>query len=187
MLEFGSLWWVVLLAAGAVWIASSIAWMVLPHHASDFAALENEEAVMEALGTGHAPRQYRFPWCGSMEEMKSEAFREKQARGPVGMVTLLPAGPFKMGKALGLWFGYALLVSFVTGYVARQALPAGAGAMSVFRLTGAVSFGIYGLAALPNAIWMGQPWSVALKSVLDGLAYALITGGIFSWGWPDAA
>jgi hypothetical protein len=161
--------------------------MLLPHHASDYAPLENEDAVMEALGTGQAPRQYRFPWCSSMQDMKSEAFQAKQARGPVGVVTLLPPGPFPMGKALGLWLGYALLVSFVTAYVTRHALPAGADGMAVFRLTGAVSFGIYGLSSLPNAIWMGQPWSVALKSVLDGLAYSLITGGIFAWGWPDAA
>lgn len=186
MLEFGSLWWVVLLSAGAVWIASSIAWMVLPHHASDFAPLQDEDAVMKALGTSHAPRQYRFPWCASMEDMKSEAFQEKQARGPVGMLTLLPAGPYPMGKALGLWLGYTLLASFLTAYVMRHSLPAGAEALAVFRLSGAVSFGIYGLSSLPNAIWMGQPWSVASKSILDGLAYSLITGGIFAWGWPEA-
>ena len=187
MLGFGSLWWIVILAAAAVWLASSIVWMVLPHHESDFGPLENEDAVLDALGSERAPGMYRFPWCSSMEEMKSEAFRAKQAKGPSGLLTLHPPGPPSMGKALGAWFGFALFVSFLTAYVARQALPAGAEPMSVLRLTGSVSFAVYGLYALPNAIWMGQPWSVALKSTVDGLACALITGGLFAWGWPAAA
>ena len=186
-MEFGSLWWVVILAAVAIWIASSIVWMVLPHHRNDFGRLGDEDAAMNAIGSGTAPGQYRFPHCGSMEDTKTEAFQEKQAKGPVGLLTVMPPGPFKMGKTMGIWFAYALFASFVVAYVARMTLMPGAECMQVFRLTSTVAFAIYGMQALPDAIWMGKPWSTALKGVADGLGYALITGGIFCWAWPAGA
>lgn len=187
MLEFGSLWWVVILAAAAVWMASSIVWMVLPHHKNDFGKLPDEDGAMDALGSGLAPGQYRFPHCGSMEDMKTEAFQAKQAKGPGGLLTVVEPGPPNMVKMLGAWFAYALLASFVTAYIARMSLASGADCLQVFRLTGTVAFAIYALQPLPDAIWMGRPWGTALKSVADGLAYALITGGIFCWAWPAAA
>ena len=186
-MEFGSLWWVVILAAVAIWIASSVVWMVLPHHKSDFGKLPDEDAAMAGIGAGAAPGQYRFPYCASMEDTKTEAFQEKQAKGPVGMLTLMPPGPFNMGKTMVTWFAYTLLVSFVVAYVARMTLMPGEECMKVFRVTTTVAFVAYSLQPLPDAIWMGRPWSTAFKTVCDGLAYALITGGIFCWAWPDAA
>jgi hypothetical protein len=37
---------------------------------------------------------------------------------------------------------------------------------------------------VPAAIWMGKPWSVALKEMFDGLLYGLVTAGTFGWLWP---
>lgn len=186
-MEFGSLWWVVIVAAAAVWVASSIVWMVLPHHRSDLGQLPDEDSAMAGIGPGTAPGQYRFPFCAGMEAMKDPAFLEKQDKGPVGVLTLIPTGPFNMGKTLVLWFLHALFVSFLVAYVARMTLVPGAECMRVFRVTSTVAFVAYAMQPLPDAIWMGKPWSTALKSVCDGLAYALITGGIFCWAWPDAA
>ena len=186
-MEFGSLWWVVVLTAVAIWIASAIVWMVLPHHASDFGKLDDEDAAMNGIGPGTAPGQYRLPHCTSMEAMKSEEFQAKQDKGPVGVLTIIPSGPVNMGKMLSTWFVYLLFTSFVVAYVARMSLAPGAECMAVFRLTFTVAFALYALQPLPDSIWMGKPWGTALKSVGDGLGYALITAGIFCWAWPDAA
>ena len=35
-----------------------------------------------------------------------------------------------------------------------------------------------------HKFWFGLPASVAFKHSLDGLAYALLTAGIFGWLWP---
>ena len=43
------------------------------------------------------------------------------------------------------------------------------------------------LPALPDSIWMGKPWSTALKSMADGVFYALVTGAVFASFWPGAA
>jgi hypothetical protein len=42
----------------------------------------------------------------------------------------------------------------------------------------------YGLGNLSNSIWKGQPWSMTIKEVIDGLVYALLTAGTFGWLWP---
>ena len=42
----------------------------------------------------------------------------------------------------------------------------------------------YGVGPLVDSIWKGQPWSATLKSVFDGLLYALVTAGVFGWLWP---
>ena len=125
MLEFGSLWWVVILAAVVVWIVSAVVWMVLPHHASDFGKLPNEGAAMEGIGGDVPAGQYRMPFCGSMDEMKDESYQAKEAKGPVALLTVFQKGPQNMGKMLGLWFGYCLVATFVIAYLARMVLPAG--------------------------------------------------------------
>ena len=49
MVSLGSLWLPILLSAVAVFVASSVVWMLLPHHRDDFAGLPDEEAVRDAL------------------------------------------------------------------------------------------------------------------------------------------
>jgi hypothetical protein len=187
MLGFGSLWWVVLLAAVAVFVVSSVAHMVLKYHWSDHGPLPDEDGARAALGGDLPPGQYRVPHCASMEAMKGEEFERKMNEGPVVSLVVTPRGPYPMGKALALWFAYALFSSFVVAYVARHAgLGAGAEFMEVLRITGAVAWGIHALPALVPSIWMGQPWSVAVKTILDGTAYALATGLVFAGFWPGA-
>ncbi len=56
--------------------------------------------------------------------------------------------------------------------------------MKVFHTVGLVAFLAYAAGQLPAAIWMGKPWSIAAKEVLDGLIYGLVTAGTFGWLWP---
>ena len=116
--------------------------------------------------------------------MGSPEFAERSKKGPVAFITVLPNQPLAVGTSLAMWFGYSLVVGTVAGYVAGLALGPGADYRIVFRVVGAVAFAGYSLAILQNSIWWHRSWSYTLKTVLDGLIYALLTGGTFGWLWP---
>jgi hypothetical protein len=185
MVSIPELWLPILVATVLVFVASNVVWMVLPHHKSDASRLPEEPGVLEVLGKqGLKPGLYRFPWADSMAEMKDPAFVEKLKRGPVGMLTVLPSGPFNMGKSMGLWTGYLIVMGIFVAYVAGRVFGPGASYLEVFRLTGTVAFLGYSGAQLPAAIWWGKPLGVAFKEILDGLLYGLVTAGAFGWLWP---
>jgi len=186
-MPFGSLWIPVLVSAVVVFIGSSILHMALNYHKSDYKPFPNEEAVRATLAKGAlVPGIYMTPHCGDMKGMKDPAMQEKFAKGPVAVLTVLPSGMPNMGKHLGLWFGFTVLVSFVSAYVARHTLHPGADPMEVMRITGSVSFMAYGLSRLSDSVWKGQPWGVTARFVLDGAIYAVLTGLTFRMLWPAA-
>src|SRR4051812_25014664 len=110
MVPFASLWLPIVLSAVIVFVASSIIHMVLPFHKSDYKKLPDEEPIRTALRSV-APGVYMFPACDH-KNMKDPAIQEKFKQGPVGHVTLRPAGMINMGSFLGQWFAFCLLVSF---------------------------------------------------------------------------
>jgi hypothetical protein len=186
-MPFGSLWLPVLVSAVVVFVASSILHMVLKYHKTDYKPLPNEEGVRETLGKGDpAPGVYMTPRCDDMKQMNEPAMIAKFEKGPVALVTVLPKGRPNMGKHLGLWFGFCVLVSFTSAYVARHTLAPGAAGMLVMQITGAVAFAAYAIAQLSDSIWKGQPWSTTAKFVFDGAVYSVLTGLIFCLMWPKA-
>lgn len=175
----------ILLSGVAVFVVSSVVHMLLPLHRKDYGQLPSEAAILDALRAGKVePGPYRFPWCGSMKELGEPAMQEKFERGPVGLLTLLPPGPMKLGRSLGLWFLYSLLVGLLVAYVGTMCLPRGADAMVVFRVTGTVALAGYAIGVINDTIWKGQRWCVTSKFVFDGLLYALATAGVFAALWP---
>ena len=76
------------------------------------------------------------------------------------------------------------MVGFFTAYIAGHTLAPGANYLEVFRVVGAVAFMAYGVGTLANGIWKGEPWSMVIKEVIDGLIYGLLTAGTFGWLWP---
>jgi hypothetical protein len=116
--------------------------------------------------------------------MKSPEVVEKFKRGPIGLLTVIPSGPPAMGKYLGLWFVYCVVVSIVVACVAGSTLSAGTRYLVVFHLTGLAAFLAYGVGQVQDSIWKGQTWGVTFKHVVDGLIYALLTAGTFGWLWP---
>jgi len=184
MVPLSVLWLPIVLSAVIVFIASSIMHMVLPYHKSDCKQLPDEEKLLATLrGTGLKPGMYMFPYCDH-KQMKSPAVQEKFRQGPVGMMTILASGPPAMPKFLGLWFGYCLLIGFFVAYLAGHTVPPGHTYLEVFRVVGTAAFMAYGLGQVINGIWKGQPWSVTIKEVIDGLIYGLLTAGTFGWLWP---
>jgi hypothetical protein len=184
MVPLTALWLPILLAAVIVFVASSIMHMVLPYHKTDYQRLPDEDKVLAALRAADLKRGlYFFPYC-TQKEMKSPAMIEKYKQGPVGMLTVFPSGPPAMPKFLAMWFVYCLVIGFFVAYLTGHTVAPGAHYLAVFRVAGTAAFLGYGLGHLVNSIWAGQPWSVTIKHVIDGLVYGLLTAGTFGWLWP---
>ena len=187
MVPIISLWLPILLSAVFVFIVSYIIHMVLPYHRSDFKKLPAENDVMNALGKFTIPPgDYVVPYAGSPKAMQSEEYKEKRNRGPVAVMTVVKSGEQSMGGDLALWFLYSIVVGIFAAYVAGRALEPGAHYLAVFRFAGATAFCGYALALMQNSIWYKRNWSATIKSMFDGLIYALLTAGTFGWLWPGS-
>lgn len=185
MIPIASLWLPILLSAVGVFIASSIIHMVLRYHKSDYAKLAGEDGVLAAMrDAGVAPGTYYFPNCVEPKDLEKPGMRDAFEEGPVGFMTVVPSGVPTMGKQLGLWFAYCIVVGACVAYVASRTIPAGASYLAVFRVVGTVAFLAYGFAHLSNSIWKGQPWASGLRQLLDGFIYGCVTAGFFGWLWP---
>ncbi|MGH9776278.1 MAG: hypothetical protein ACRD50_15200 [Candidatus Acidiferrales bacterium] len=179
-----ALWLPIVLSAVIVFVASSIMHMVLPYHKSDYRQLPDEDKIRAALRGANLPRGlYIFPYC-THKDMKSPALQEKYKEGPVGILTIFPSGPPAMGKFMGLWFVYCLIISYFVAYLTGRTVAQGADYLAVFRVVGTAAFLAYGVGVLSNGIWKGQPWSMVIKEFFDGLIFSLLTAGTFGWLWP---
>ena len=179
-----ALWLPILLSAVIVFIASSIMHTVLKYHQSDYRKLPDEATVLAGLrSAGLTSGLYNFPHC-THQEMKTPEAQEKFKQGPVGFLTIFPSGPINMGKFLGQWFVFCLLIVFFVAYLAAHTVSPSAPFRHVLRVVGTAAFLGFGLGAFTNAIWKGQTWSMTLKEVFDGLVYALLTAAVFAWLWP---
>ena len=124
------------------------------------------------------------PRATTREGMQSPEFAEKLRQGPVMVVTVIPNGPFSMGRSLGLRFLYLVAVAVFTACVALKSLDTGADYATVFKLVAVTAFGGYALALWQMSIWYRRAWSTTLKATVDGVIYALLTAGTFGWLWP---
>jgi len=117
--------------------------------------------------------------------MGSPEFKAKMEQGPVVMVTVRPNGMPGMGRQLGLWFVFSLVVSVFAAYVTGRALGQSSPYLSVFRFAGVTAFIGYSLALWSEAIWYFRGTRRTVLATFDGLIYALITAGTFGWLWPQ--
>jgi hypothetical protein len=185
MVPLGSLWAPILLSAVIVFIASSVIHMVLTYHRNDFRKLAKEDEVLEAMRrAGVAAGDYMAPHAGSPAGMKDPGYVERMKRGPLLIMTVAPGAPPSMGANLAQWFLYCLLVSLFAGYIASRALAPGAYYLEVFRFVGTSAFMGYSFGLLQDSIWHKRAWGTTMKSVFDGLLFALLTAGTFGWLWP---
>jgi hypothetical protein len=176
----------ILASAVIVFLASSVLHMMLTYHFSDVAGVPNEAGVMAALRPFNIPPgDYMIPRAASMKESRDPAFLDKLKQGPVAIMTVLPTGPFNMGKSLAQWFVYCLVIALFAGYVASRTLGPGAEYLSVFRVVGTVAFIGFAGGLWQDSIWWSRKWSTTLKSTFDALVYGLLMGGTFGWLWPS--
>lgn len=181
-----SLWIPIVLAAVMVFIVSSMFHTVLNWHKNDYRRIPDEDGVLGMLAPLKIPPgDYVVPYMATKEDWTSDEFKAKVERGPVMFTTILDGkAVFSMGPQLVQWFAYCLLVGVFAAYLAGRMLPAGADYLSVFRLTGTVAFACYAMALPQHSIWYHRNWPATLRSMVDGLVYALLTAGAFGWLWP---
>ena len=186
MVSIPSLWLPILLGAVFVFAASSVIHMFLTYHKNDFIKVPDEDGVMDALRPFNIPPgDYVLPYAGSMDAMKSDDFKAKVEKGPVGFFTMLgPGDMFNMGPQLAQWFLYSVFVCVVAAYMAGRMFAPGEDYLAVFRVTGTVAFACFALGTPQRSIWYKQSWATTLKSMFDGLIYACLVAGAFGWLWP---
>jgi hypothetical protein len=155
MTSLPALWLPILLSAVLVFLLSSVIHMLSPWHKGDFPRLRNQDAVMDALRPlDIPPGDYLMPRPTSREEMRSPQFAETMKRGPVVMMTVMPSGPMSMGRNLGQWFIYCLVLSLLAAYVPSRVLQPAARFADIFRLAATTALlGYTGRAALRSDHW----------------------------------
>ncbi len=179
-----ALWLPIAASTVAVFFASFLAHMVLPHHKSDWRGLPNEEAMLNLIRSGGVPPgQYMFPHCGDMSQLKEPDVKQRFEAGPWGTMRVLPA-MWNMGRNLALTFLTYLLISVVVAYLASMALASAADGMRVFRFTATAGIAAHCLGFFGHSIWFAQPLRAFINDVLDTVAYGLIIGLCFMLLWP---
>ena len=117
--------------------------------------------------------------------MGSPEMIAKYNKGPVGIITIMQNGPPAMGKQLGLWFAFSLLVGVMVAYMTSRTVMGGAEYFAVFRVAGTIAFLCYGFGTIIESIWWGRKWSSSAKNLFDALVYGLLTAGAFAGFWPS--
>ena len=185
MMSFTTLWLPILLSAIAVFVLSFLMHMILPWHKSDYPPLPNEDATLDALRSLAIPQgEYMAPRPANPQAMRSPEFVERMKRGPVFILNIMPTGNMSMGKPLGLWFVYSLIVSFFAGHITQVAAAPTADHSVIFHTAGLIAFMGYSFALWQMSIWYHRPWMTTLKQTVDGFIYGAATGLIFGWLWP---
>lgn len=186
MNEIIALWKPILASAVLVFLASSIIWMILPIHKSDYKNPGAKEGpLLDALRAAALPGgTYHVPWCDH-KNMKDPAMIAKTKAGPWALLHIFPHQP-QMGPMMGLWFLNAVIVGVLVAYLASHAGLVGdkAAYLNVFRVTGTAALLAYGGSSMTMCIWHGHPWSQLPGKLFDAVVYALLTAGCFAWLWP---
>lgn len=180
------LWLSILLSTLAVFVISSLIHMVFKWHAFDYKGFKNEDAVRAALGADQPVQgvKYVVPYCCDMKEMATEAMKKKYADGPNAVIIFGPNGQPNMGKHLGLWFLWSLIVATVAAFLCTRffALDASV-AHRAAKLAGIVTFIAHGFGTVQESIWMYRSWRSTATYMLDALCYALGTAAVFYFLW----
>lgn len=178
-----SLWLPIVLSGVAVFIVSSLIWMIFQWHNADWKKLPDEEAARQAL-KGVPPGQYTVPHAADGKARQDPEWLAKAKEGPAVMMVVWAGDPTRMGKQLIQWIIYCLVISLIIAHVAAATLHAGDSSGLVFHFVAIIGILTYAGSAAQGAIWFGHTWSRTLKDILDGAIYGVVTGLIFAWLWP---
>ena len=168
MATMTALWMPILLSAVVVFMISAVIHMMTPWHKGEYPPVPNEDGVMNALRPfAIPPGDYMVPRCLEHKDMQTPEFQEKLKKGPILILTVLPNGPFTMGKQLTQWFVYIVIVSLIAAYVTSRALPVGASYLEVFRFAGVTAFACHFIAMLQSSIWYKRNWATTGRLAFD--------------------
>lgn len=184
MVPLVQLWLPILVSAVVVFVAANVLWMALPFwHGRDYGRTGNDDAFVAAakpLKSG----LYIFPfmdWKNTTPEKRAE-----MATLPAGFLILRNPNRFNFGATLAGYFLYTLLISTLVAYIAGIVMGPGQPYARVFRVvaTAGMLAWAFGAGHISDSLWYGKPWSVTIKTIVDGILYGLLMGGTFGWLWP---
>jgi hypothetical protein len=174
-------------AAVAVFIVSIVVHMAMPWHKSDYANMPDEAAAIAAIASLNlAPNDYAVPNPRLPSGVRNPDFIAQFERGPTFHMTMIPSGGMHMGKYMGAWFGFMLLIAAIAGCVTSAIVPPGGNLHAVFHFSAIVTACSYGFGGWTQSIWYHQKWSTAFKGTFDAILYGLATGAVFMLMWPKA-
>lgn len=187
MVSLTSLLIPIVVSAVAVFFVSYVLHMLIPFHKNDIKKIPREDEFLAAVRGFNLPAgDYAAPHADSPAAMKDPAFVEKRNKGPIVIMTIKPGAAPPMSTHLTKWFIYCIVVSVFAAYLASRTLAPGTEYLQVFRVVGTTAFMGYALALVQNWIWYMKDGGATFRSIIDGLAYALVTAGIFGSMWPAA-
>ncbi len=199
------LWLPILISGVGVWVASFVFWMAIGHHKKDRDAIPGgqEQEFMDTITRMNIrPGNYGFPdFCqhdNLPRKERMEALKALYDKHPQGLLRVW--APANMGVNMLLTFLFYLVTSTVIGYLGWAALPHGATALAipgaggvsgggatfakVFQVLGTAGILAYCFASFPNDLWFQFKRRAMVMNWIDGVAFGLITGGVFAWLWP---
>lgn len=182
------LWIPIVLSTILCLIISWLAWMVLPHHRTEWKRLPTEPDVLDALRkVPPPPGSYAFPFA-SRHEMDRADVNLAFERGPVGFLTIADRNRPLVPKMVAQTALYFLVVSCIVGGVAWLAAPDskfGAPASDIAPVIFLVALLAYASASVPDSVWFGRSWRAFRAQLLDATACAAATAALFTWLWPQ--
>ncbi len=179
-----SLWLPILLSSVGVFVLSSLIHMISPWHKGDYAAVPDQDRVMDTLRSlSIPPGDYMIPRPASRADMSSPEFRDKVKKGPNWIVTVMRENGSMSGALIG-WFIYTLAVSVITGIVAMAGASPDFHPHRIFHFALLTAFTGYAVALWQMSIWYHRKWSTTVKATVDGVIYAVATAAIFAHMWP---
>ena len=196
MVPLVELWLPILLSTVFVFIASTLAWTVLPHHKKDtrgLRALEDEaiSLTQKARDLGMGPGKYIFPnvyepppSAGEGKAAVDAQMKKMNETGCVGTLTIFP-GPPNMARNMLLTLAAFAVMALFVAYIAGNGLGRGERYLDVYQLVGAAAFAAHCFGGWANGIWFGKPTRAFITEGIDAFVYANITAGTFAWLWPQ--
>ena len=118
------------------------------------------------------------------EAMQSAMGKDKQL--PAATRMLADLGLFIRGNPLVIAGSILAVVVAIVAYLARASTPAGSDFLHVLQIVGTTSWLAYAWQGPADSIWKGRPWGSTMRTIVEGLLYAVVTGAIFAWQWPAA-
>jgi len=174
----------ILVATVVVFVLSLIIQTAMPWHKRDFDNVPDDDEFLDAIRQLNIPPgDYTVPSPRLPNGARNPEFVEKWAKGPSVTMTVIPPSD-NMGRYMGQWFAFTLLVAVIAGWVTGTIVRPGGDGHAVFHYGAIITFLCYSLGAWPLSIWYHRKWSTAFKSAFDAILYGVATGMVFSWLWP---
>ncbi|MEM9172072.1 MAG: hypothetical protein AAGA84_05135 [Pseudomonadota bacterium] len=172
-------------SAFLAWLASAVIHTALKFHNADYRQIENEAAISEAIRSAKPGKGvHSIPYCVDMKDLQDPQMQQKFEDGPVAFITIFDDGVPKLGPLLLQQIAYFFVGALLVGYCVSLSLGPDAETGILFKTAISISFLAYFWGMIPFKIWYGLTGTTLLRYAVDGLVYALITGGIFVWLWP---